>query len=166
MTIHLSATQIQAIRQQAEGAYPQECCGLLLGAVQMPGDTVVAKVWPVPNAWSDAVVQDYGLPETQPGVHDRGDRYWIDPQDLLQAQRYGRDHQMQVIGVYHSHPDHPAHPSECDRQLAWSDYTYLIVSLQQGTVHEALAWSLDPQHQFQAEPLIIHEPPNAATATS
>jgi proteasome lid subunit RPN8/RPN11 len=81
----------------------------------------------------------------------KSDRYWIDPQDLLVAQRYARDRQINILGIYHSHPDHPAVPSESDRLLAWSDYSYLILSVQSGIVSDYRCWTLDQHHQFQLE---------------
>jgi len=171
MTLQLSVAHWQQLRHHAEGTYPEECCGLLLGT-RLPGsvEVIVSEVWPVKNAWHDALMGSGEWVEPQSfedqnaavstntqrrgqGWHDRGDRYWIDPRDMLAAQRYGRDRQLNVVGVYHSHPDHAAAPSECDRTLAWAEYVYLILSVRQGTVADGLAWMLDAQHQFQATPL-------------
>lgn len=155
MTLQLSAAHYQHICRHAEATYPNECCGLLLGrrhaAPADPADLVVVQeVWSVHNAWSAEQLEVWALPTAD---HDRGDRYWIDPRDLLAAQRYARDRHLNVVGVYHSHPDHPALPSECDRQLAWSAYRYLILSVRQGKANNLLCWSLDADHQFQPDPL-------------
>lgn len=112
----------------------------------------LVEVWRTPNAWSSTVAT-LTDPTISLGQHSKGDRYWIDPKDLLEAQRYARDRHYQVIGIYHSHPDHPAVPSECDRVLAWSGYSYLIVSVQQGIAQDLLCWTLDETHQFQPESL-------------
>lgn len=159
MVLFLSAPQIQQIRQHAEASYPDECCGLLLGTSHAHPDGVrVSEVWSVCNAWDEDSVKDYGLaPRDTSDAHSRSDRYWIDPKDLLLAQRYARDHQVNVVGIYHSHPDHPARPSECDRQLAWAGYIYLILSVQQGQVCDVLSWTLTDQHQFESDPLIIQD---------
>lgn len=157
MTLQLSAAQIQQICRHAEATYPEECCGLLLGTREASGDSggdsetvVVQEVWPVHNAWSADHAEEAGLPTAG---HNRGDRYWIDPRDMLAAQRHARDRGSDVIGIYHSHPDHPAEPSECDRQLAWSSYCYLIVSVHQGKTKDLICWSLDANHQFQPDPI-------------
>ncbi|MBD1913280.1 MULTISPECIES: M67 family metallopeptidase [unclassified Leptolyngbya] len=157
MTLHLSAAQFQQIRRHAEGTYPEECCGLLLGTLQPDLKTMVSEVWPVQNAWDASLVSEYGLPDPSTAPHSRGDRYWVDPKDLLKAQRYGREQQIDVVGIYHSHPDHPPKPSECDRQMAWPRYSYLILSVQKGDVCDFSSWTLDEQHQFQLDPLIIQD---------
>lgn len=160
MVLFLSATQMQQMHQHAEGSYPNECCGLLLGAPHPHQDGVsVSEVWSLRNAWDEDALKSYGFTQMDApdDAHSRSDRYWIDPKDLLLAQRYARDHQIQVVGIYHSHPDHPARPSECDRQLAWTAYMYLILSVQQGHVCDVLSWTLNSQQQFQSDPLIIQD---------
>ncbi|MBW4468232.1 MAG: M67 family metallopeptidase [Pegethrix bostrychoides GSE-TBD4-15B] len=153
----LSAAHQQEIQAHAEQAYPEECCGILLGHLERDDHdsqkTVVA-VRPTPNAWSEAVAADLvtlNIPARHIASDARRDRYWIDPQDLLKVQREARDRSLQVIGIYHSHPDHPAIPSETDRRLAWSEYSYLILSVQQGQVGQVLSWQLDNRHQFEPE---------------
>ena len=81
-------------------------------------------------------------------------RYWIDPKEMLEAQRHGRHRQLDIIGVYHSHTDHPAIPSECDRACAWLHYSYMIVSVHQGSTQDMRCWSLDESEQFQHEEMI------------
>ena len=78
-------------------------------------------------------------------------RYWIDPRDILQAQKYARDRNLDIIGIYHSHTDNPAIPSECDRAYAWSQYAYLIVAVQNGRATEMRNWCLNDYRQFEAE---------------
>ncbi len=168
MTLFLTPDHLQTIKIQAERSYPNECCGLLLG--QRQGDRkTVSHVWATDNAW-DANAAAWLAQLDPPLAQDcnsknnskdngksnsKGDRYWIDPSAMLAAQRYGRHHDCEIIGIYHSHPDHSAIPSECDRRLAWSVYSYLIVSVQQGIVQDLLSWSLDDCSQFQPEPLLI-----------
>ena len=72
---------------------------------------------------------------------------------MLAAQRHARDRGIDVVGIYHSHPDHEAVPSECDRQLAWQSYRYLILSVRQGKADALQCWSLDGDRQFQPDPL-------------
>ncbi|WP_156818171.1 Mov34/MPN/PAD-1 family protein [Mastigocladopsis repens] len=78
-------------------------------------------------------------------------RFAIAPQVMLQAQKEARDCKLNIIGIYHSHTDHPAIPSECDRQLAWQEYSYIIVSVQKGKASDIKSWLLDDNHQFQQE---------------
>lgn len=78
-------------------------------------------------------------------------RYAIAPQVMLQAQKQARDRKLNIIGIYHSHTDNPAIPSEYDRQLAWQEYSYIIASVQNGKAGDMKSWTLDDSHQFQQE---------------
>ncbi|NJM99636.1 MAG: M67 family metallopeptidase [Phormidesmis sp. RL_2_1] len=82
-------------------------------------------------------------------------RYYIDPQDMLRVQKRSRQQGLQIIGIYHSHPDQVAEPSECDRLLAWPTYAYVIVSVQAGKAVDVKNWTLDSEHQFQPEAIKI-----------
>lgn len=151
MVLQLSDQQVQHLIAHAIRTYPEECCGLLLG--HLPPDRPfkqVIKIWETINAWNPEIGADLTTVIPHLGQGKR-DRFWIDPQDLLSAQRYARAHQMNIVGIYHSHPDHPAVPSESDRLLAWSDYSYLILSVQSGIVPDYRCWTLDQDHQFQPE---------------
>ena len=160
----LTPAQQQEIEADAERAYPEECCGILLGRLERDAQKAstqkadlqktVIEVRPTLNAWSESVAADLApaiSDSRHPASSARRDRYWIAPQDLLKAQREARDRNLQVIGIYHSHPDHPAIPSETDRLLAWPEYSYLILAVEQGRVAQVLSWQLDAAHQFQAE---------------
>lgn len=162
MTLQLTPDQLHQISTHAERTYPEECCGLLIGQIDRTNPSAsktVLEVWEVPNAWNSEIAQELSaaIPnaEEQRLRSAKTDRYWIDPKDLLKAQRYARDHQLDILGIYHSHPDHAAVPSECDRSLAWSEYSYIIVAVYQGTAQATHCWSLDENHQFQSEALVV-----------
>jgi len=170
--LQMSAVQLQQICDHAQHTYPEECCGLLLGRLNPSTERKeLVEVWATRNAWNtEAAAAIASLTSDPPETplqnedsHSKADRYWIAPQDLLEAQRYGRDRQIDVIGIYHSHPDHPAVPSECDRAIDWVGYSYLIISVDQGRAIDSRAWSLDDQHQFQPEALIIFESSSSPT---
>ncbi|MGB3491597.1 MAG: M67 family metallopeptidase [Elainellaceae cyanobacterium] len=164
MTLHLTSNHLNAIFKHAEEIYPEECCGILLGRVVQASDSSVgdqtlsterevAEVWQTQNTWDESTEAEI---ETVVGDAanqslTRSRRYWIDPRELMEAQRYGRDRQLDIIGIYHSHPDHPAMPSECDRVMAWQQYSYMIVSVQHGQAKHVLSWVLNEQNQFQPE---------------
>lgn len=159
--LRIDADGYYALVEAAIATYPNECCGLLVGQ-QGPSpdsdDRTVVEVVALNNAWEpsrlgytdgqDEVVQDQSVRE-----HSVGDRYWIDPADLLAVQRSARECGLEIIGVYHSHPDHPAVPSECDRTLAWPVYSYIIVSVMAGQVADLKSWRLNDQNQFEPEPV-------------
>ena len=108
--IALSDSQILSMRAHAESTYPEECCGLLLGRVTAGVKTLV-EVWPTQNAWSAEAEENW--PEQKELTEKR--RYAIAAEDMLGAMKYGRDRTLDIIGIYHSHTDCPAVPSECDR---------------------------------------------------
>ena len=151
--IALTPEQILSIRSHGESAYPEECCGLLLGTIADSVKTLV-EVVPTDNAWSAEAKENW--PE-QIGLTERR-RYAIKPEEMLRAMKHGRDRNLDIIGIYHSHPDCPAVPSECDRALAWAEYSYIIVSVRQGTSEDLRSWSLDAERNFQAEEIIAVEP--------
>lgn len=146
------------MRTHAEVIYPEECCGLLLGTRQSsttPETRHLIELWQTDNIWNPSVESVAQEDEEILPLLTKNRRYWIDPKEILAAQRYARDRQLDLIGVYHSHPDHEAVPSESDRALAWSEYSYVILSVLQGRVQDLLSWRLDENHQFQSEPLVV-----------
>lgn len=150
MVLIIGASSLNALVAHAASTYPYECCGLLLGHCQ--GDRrIVAAPRAMVNAWDDVVASEIGVDRS----HGLADRYWIDPAAMLAVMREARNQSQEIVGVYHSHPDHWAVPSEYDRQLAWSCYAYLIISVMQGQVRNIQTWSLNEQHQFQPEPMQV-----------
>jgi proteasome lid subunit RPN8/RPN11 len=150
--LQLSSQQLSLLTAHAIATYPEECCGLLLG-LDRPHKQVL-KIWETVNAWNPEVGAELNVIIPKLGT-SKADRFWIDPQELMNAQRHARDHQMNIIGIYHSHPDHPAVPSESDRLLAWSAYSYLILSVQAGGVADYRSWTLDENQQFQEEEITV-----------
>jgi len=115
----------------------------MLGYLTNESKTVV-EVMPTENAWSGETLED-----------NKRRRYTIAPEIMLKVQTYARDRSLNIIGIYHSHPDHPAIPSESDRIQAWQEYSYIIVSVPNGKAAELKSWHLDDTHQFQEEAIEI-----------
>ncbi|MGF1520276.1 MAG: M67 family metallopeptidase [Nodosilinea sp.] len=162
--LHLAIEQYEAIARWAAASYPAECCGILVGRRQFEAPTAAAQgaaevcrevvqVVATENAWESSLSNYTDVEGDSGREHSLGDRYYIDPADLLRVQKSARDRGLEIIGIYHSHPNHPAVPSECDRALAWPVYSYVIVSVVQGQVVDLKSWQLDDQHQFQSEPV-------------
>ncbi|XHX80264.1 MAG: Mov34/MPN/PAD-1 family protein [Stenomitos frigidus ULC029] len=152
MSLTLHAEHLQAIHAHAERTYPEECCGLLLGTIAAD-QRVVHDVYAVLNAWDTDAAKE---------LHDNAAftktrRYWIAPEAMLAGMREARRRNLEIIGIYHSHPDYPAIPSECDRALAWSQYSYLIVSVEHGNAKDCHSWTLNDQHLFESETIAIAE---------
>jgi proteasome lid subunit RPN8/RPN11 len=160
--LYLTAHHLQQITAHARQTYPEECCGLLIGS-RHP-DKRLVEVRSLLNAWNAEA--EATLAALIPPGSGKTDRYWIDPRDLLTAQREARDRQLDLIGVYHSHPNHAAIPSESDRLIAWAEYSYLIVSVRPQQATECCCWVLDDQHQFQPEEILIVEATPPAVGSS
>jgi proteasome lid subunit RPN8/RPN11 len=164
--LQINSEHLQSIFVHAERTYPEECCGLLLGQVESQASAnhsenhKLVEVWETENAWSAETEAEMRViaPETATHPLSKTRRYWIDPREMLEAQRYARSKKLDIIGIYHSHTDHAAVPSECDRLCAWSHYSYLIVSVQQGSAQDVLSWRLDENRQFQSEEILTVAP--------
>lgn len=123
--LRLSASLRDSIISAAQAGYPDEVCGLLLG--QQDGDVItVCAVHPARNVHPDRTA----------------DRFLIEAQDYLDAEYTASARGVQVVGVWHSHPDHPARPSPTDREFAWGGWSYPIVSVLAGVATELRSWRL------------------------
>lgn len=125
----IEAEPWRSIRDHAQRDYPREACGVLLGHVEKPRNIVAIR--PTRNAAPDLL----------------STRYVVDPQELLEVQIWAEDQDLEICGFYHSHPDHPAVPSEHDRHSAWEGYLYLILSVKEGRLTESRVWSWHPERK-------------------
>ncbi len=123
--LEFSGELFERMRSLGEQAYPFEGCGVLLGREEQ-GKVVVSEVRLGRNLVTDR----------------RNDRYELDPRDLLDAERAARARAEEVVGFYHTHPDHPARPSQFDTDRAWPGYHYVVMAVHQGQLAAATAWRL------------------------
>ena len=138
--IRLPAQLQNAIRTEGEKAYPNECCGVLLGAINSGDDCrTVENIMPIHNAR-----------EAEEQYH----RFKIEPEDFVRAEKEARRQNNEVLGFYHSHPDHPARPSEYDRNNALPFYSYLIVSVEQKKAAALTSWRLTEDRKLFIEEVI------------
>ena len=119
-----------ALKEQLEAmvraGYPEETCGVLFG--RQSADTV----------------EVLDLRQARNLNRERAnDRYQLDPADFLAADQSARERGQQIVGIWHSHPDHPARPSATDRAGAWAGWSYLIVSVTPDGVTELRSWRLN-----------------------
>ena len=136
----LSISKELAERIRAHGAetYPHECCGALLGRDNEPRE--ILGLFPLINRRDDSP----------------RNRFSVTAQDVLDAENSARQQGLDVVGWYHSHPDHPARPSEYDRDHAWPWYSYIIVSVQNGAPQDMSSWRLnDDRTEFSPEGIEI-----------
>lgn len=153
--MRLTVEHLRLICTHAESTYPYECCGLLLGLLARD-DKILVDAIATENVWSPTAAADFQAIDANLSLGtDKNTYYTIAPAVMLKVQREARDRQLDIIGVYHSHPNCPAIPSEFDRACAWQAYSYIIVSVPQGKAGELLSWKLDDNHQFYAEEIVV-----------
>ncbi|HEV2522110.1 MAG TPA: M67 family metallopeptidase [Candidatus Acidoferrales bacterium] len=124
------------LRDHGSRDYPHECCGALLGTDGGGEDRQVRSLFPLINRRDDSP----------------RNRFSITPEDFRAAERAAAERGLDLLGWYHSHPDHPARPSEFDREHAWPWYSYVIVSVDAGVAKDLTSWRLeDDRSKFLAE---------------
>lgn len=141
MTLVLDPRQAAAIRRHGEADYPAEACGLIGGEIESDRKIALQLV-PLANQRTDSA----------------RNRYLIDPDAFRRAQeRLDRDG-LEVLGVYHSHPDHPPAPSAFDREHAWPWLSYVIVGVARGRAGELKSWVLaEDRGTFDEETITTEE---------
>jgi proteasome lid subunit RPN8/RPN11 len=153
MAIELKNKQLESIRLHGAKEYPNECCGMLLGHADGEFKEVL-EVVPLRNLRHDSARAHELLPLDDPGRESEKNRFLIDPLEQLRVEREARERSLDVLGYYHSHPDHPARPSNYDRDHAWPWYSYVIVSIERGEAAEMTSWVLsEDRSHFEPEPL-------------
>ncbi len=139
MELALSQEHIARMVRHCEDAYPFEGCGILLGRAEDERKTVV-DVLPTGNAREEGAQHN---------------RYLIPPEQTLEGELAAEERGLEVVGYFHSHPDHPPRPSEHDRENAWPWYSYLIVSVRDGRAAGHRSWQLrEDRTGFDEEALV------------
>lgn len=136
----LKEEHIAEIKNHGERDYPFECGGLLVGHLSADGAKTVVELAPMENARAES---------------ERHNRVLILPADLMRAERAARTKNLEVVGYYHSHPDHPAVPSQFDLDHALPIWSYVIVSIQKGKATDVFSWQMEnDRSKFNAEKFI------------
>ena len=125
MPLKIGRGDVGHIHEHAREAYPEECAGALVG-MDAGGMKIVVDVWRADNTHEE----------------ERSRRFLIDPLKIKEFEEKAAERDMDVLGFYHSHPDHPAEPSEYDREHAWPGYSYVIASVGKDRVNEMRSWLL------------------------
>lgn len=113
------------MKLHAMQTYPEECCGVLMGR-DAEGGKMICDILEVPNA----------------GKENRNRRFLIGPEVYKKVEQEAAEEGVEIVGLYHSHPDHPAAPSEFDREQAMPQWSYVIVSVNQGQPEYVRSWVL------------------------
>lgn len=139
MNLYLSRTLLAKIHSHGEEAYPEEGAGFLFGTDDAKRS--VLSIFALSNSREDTA---------------RHNRYLIMPADYLKAEIEADRQGLQLIGVFHSHPDHPNQPSEFDREWAQPFFTYVITSVESGNAKESKSWRLlEDRSRFEEDKIII-----------
>jgi proteasome lid subunit RPN8/RPN11 len=142
MTLELKSDLLKEIHAHGESAYPEEGAGLLLGEIEN-GTKRVTKILNLTNIREESA---------------RHNRYLLGPEDYAKGEEEADRLGLEVLGVFHSHPDHPNVPSEFDREWAWPWFSYLITSVQSQIAMESRSWRLtEDRSGFKEERVIINE---------
>jgi proteasome lid subunit RPN8/RPN11 len=138
--LQLTNEQRSEIAAHGEHDYPHECCGLLLGQFTNGGGKVCVEIFPISNAREEEAKRN---------------RFLIRPEELLRGEQYATAKNLDVLGFYHSHPDHPAVPSAYDLEHAWPVYSYIVVSVRSGHAKELRSWEMQTDRTRFAEEEIL-----------
>jgi len=140
--LQLSSESEKNIRADGEAAYPNECCGVLIGEVDNAGVKTVRRTLTINNALE---------------AGEQYNRFLITPEDMMKAEQSARAMKLDVIGFYHSHPDHPSAPSGYDKDHALPFYSYIIVSVDKGKAQILTSWELTGDRTDFVQEKIIKE---------
>ena len=120
--------------EDALRSFPDECCGFFFGN-EIGEERIITNIFTVDNSKEG----------------DKKRRFEIAPKDYLDAERFADENELQLLGVYHSHPNHPAVPSEHDRIAAQPYFSYIIISVKEKQIAEIRSWQLNESFQFEEE---------------
>ena len=126
MPLKIGRGDLGHIHDHAREAYPEECAGALVGMDVGEGMKIVVDVWRAENTHED----------------ERSRRFLIEPLKIKEFEDRAAEREMDLLGFYHSHPDHPAEPSEYDRDHAWPGWSYIITSVGEDEVKDTRSWVL------------------------
>jgi proteasome lid subunit RPN8/RPN11 len=115
--------------------FPDECCGFLYGTEQTDGSRMITKILEVNNSKTG----------------DKKRRFEIAGKDYMLAEKFALENNILLLGIYHSHPNHPAIPSEHDRVAALPYFSYVILSVTPGNIDHIRSWQLNEISQFEEE---------------
>jgi proteasome lid subunit RPN8/RPN11 len=138
LPIKIGAGDVGNIHDHAKETYPEECSGVIVG-MDTGEMKVVVGVWRAENTHEE----------------ERSRRFLIDPLIYMKLEQQANERDMDVLGIYHSHPDHPAEPSEYDREHAWPNFSYIIASVSSEQVEDMRSWVLkEDRSGYDEEPIV------------
>ncbi|HSG31575.1 MAG TPA: M67 family metallopeptidase [Thermodesulfobacteriota bacterium] len=122
MVVTIKKATLDKIIEHSESGFPHEVCGALIGDGKSITEFKIC---------------------TNLNTERAHDRYELDPESFNDADKWARDNGLEIMGIYHTHPDHPSRPSEFDRERAWPDWFYIILSIMSGKFDNFRTWVLE-----------------------
>ena len=139
--VRISRSVISKIENHGERAYPEECCGIMLGITE----------------GSNQTVEEIAELENEQDKNRRR-RFFVTPKQYMQSEKIAAERKLELLGFYHSHPDHPAAPSDFDRDHALPWFTYVIISVANRKAKDITAWLLsESRERFDKKELLMEE---------
>jgi proteasome lid subunit RPN8/RPN11 len=136
--LELAGQVVDTINDHSIEEYPSECCGFLFGIEGAVRSVTLAR--PVRNS----------------AIENQRRRFEISPKDYMEAETFAEQNKISILGVYHSHPDHPAVPSVHDFRQAVPFFSYIIASVMKGKVEQVRSWQIDDQGLFAEEKVLAN----------
>jgi len=138
LPLKIGAGDVGHIHDHAKESYPEECAGVLVG-MDVELMKIVVDVWRAENTHEE----------------ERSRRFLIEPLKIKEFEERAAERDMDVLGFYHSHPDHPAEPSEYDREHAWPGWSYVIASVSAENIEDMRSWVLKGDRSgYDEEPIV------------
>ena len=145
MVVKISQQAYEGMIKHAESGYPYEVCGVMIGS----GDKIT-HFRECKNLIAEDLVETEFKNSNNLDKERLRDRFELDPKSYIDADEWARIKGLEILGIYHSHPDHPSRPSETDRQIASPFWGYIIFSINQGKFNDARLWYINEDaYQFE-----------------
>ena len=145
MVVKISKEAFDGMVAHAEAGYPNEVCGVMIGT-----EDEVSFHRECKNLISEDTVETEFKSSNNLNKDRMRDRFELDPKSYMEADEWARSRGLEIVGIYHSHPDHPSKPSETDRQVASPFWGYIIFSINDGNFSDARLWYIN-EDNFQFE---------------
>ena len=153
MVVKISREAYDGMIKHCESGYPYEVCGVMIGN----GDEI-SHYRECKNLIAEDNVETEFKNSNKLDKERLRDRFELDPKSYMEADEWARKNGLEILGIYHSHPDHPSKPSETDRQVASPFWGYIIYSINEGKFNDARIWYINEddlqfeQREFEITP--------------
>lgn len=145
MVVKIHKSAYNGMIADSEQGYPYEVCGVMIGK-----DNLISHFIKCKNLVNEDAIQTEWKQDKKLDKSRLRDRFELDPKDFMKADDWARENGLEILGIYHSHPDHPSRPSETDREVASPFWGYIIFSIQNGRFDNARLWYIN-ESDFQFE---------------